>query len=196
MDVAEDASVAAGMETIASSWGGINGTVDNAGICTLSLALDLDIEDWNRVLGVNLRGVWLCARHCRPQMRDGGTFVNIASQAAQCAQKFTAHCSASKTGVIGLTRALTVEFAPEVRVNAIGPGTIASDMIQAGVDWRIMEGHDTEGGAVVDDWLRRIAMGRFQPASAIAKAALFLTSDLSSEITDEKLIVSGGAAMV
>jgi len=176
--------------------GGLDVIVNNAGICTLNLALELPLEDWDRVLAVNLRGPWLCAKHGVPLMRNGGAIVNIASQAAQRAQKFTAHYSASKMGVIGLTRALAIELAPAIRVNAISPGTIQTDMIQNEVDWRISKGFDDDADAVMRGWMDRIPMGRFQKAEHIARAILFLASDEASETTGETLNVSGGAVMV
>lgn len=195
LDVAQEASVQRGMDCIVERYGSIHSIVNNAGICTLSLAVDLQTGDWDRVLAVNLRGPWLCAKHGVKHMHDGGAIVNIASQAARRAQRFTAHYSASKMGVIGLTRALAVEFAPQVRVNAVSPGTIQSDMIQAEIDWRVEHGHDGEGDAVREDWLRRIPMGRFQPASAVANAVIWLCSDLAGETTGETINVSGGAVM-
>lgn len=195
-DVAAEDSVKALMEKIGASFGSVSYVVNNAGICTLNLAVDLGVEEWDRVLAVNLRGPWLCVKHALPLMKEGGAVVNIASQAAQRAQRFTAHYSASKMGVIGLTRALAIELAPHVRVNAVSPGTVYTNMIEHEIDWRIARGFDTDGAAVKKDWLDRIPMGRFQSADAIAKAILFLCSDDASETTGETLNVSGGAVMV
>ena len=195
-DVSDEASVKELMHGVAQDFGGLDIIVNNAGICTLNLALDLSVEEWDRVLAVNLRGPWLCVKHGAPLMQTGGAVVNIASQAAQRAQKFTAHYSASKMGVIGLTRALAVELAPKIRVNAVSPGTIQTDMIRNEIDWRISRGFDQDGDAVLKGWLDRVPMGRFQHAEHIAKAILFLASDESSETTGETLNVSGGAVMV
>ena len=136
-DVSDEASVRALMEQLERTFGRLDVIVNNAGICTLNFALNLSVDEWDRVLAVNLRGPWLCVKHGVPLMRDGGAVINIASQAAQRAQKFTAHYSASKMGVIGLTRALALELAPAIRVNAVSPAQIQTDMIQNEIDWRI-----------------------------------------------------------
>jgi NAD(P)-dependent dehydrogenase (short-subunit alcohol dehydrogenase family) len=128
-------------------------------------------------------------------MGPGAAIVNVASQAARRAQRFTAHYSASKMGVIGLTRALALEFAPDVRVNAVSPGTIDTDMIQHEVNWRVARGHDPSGDAVMHDWLSRIPLGRFQQAEEIATAIVFLASPGASAITGDTLNVSCGAVM-
>ena len=194
-DVSDEASVRGAVGAVVAAWERIDVLVNNAGVCTLDLAVDLSVEDWDRVLGVNLRGAWLCAKHARPNMGPGGAIVNVASQAARRAQRFTAHYSASKMGLIGLTRALALEFAPDVRVNAVSPGTIDTEMIQAEIDWRVARGHDAEGGAVLADWLARIPLGRFQAPEEIASAIVFLASPAAGVVTGDTLNASGGAVM-
>jgi NAD(P)-dependent dehydrogenase (short-subunit alcohol dehydrogenase family) len=195
-DVSDEDSVRSLMEQVENAFGRLDVIVNNAGVCTLNLALNLSVEEWDRVLAVNLRGPWLCVKHGVPLMRQGGAVVNIASQAAQRAQKFTAHYSASKMGIIGLTRALAVELAPAIRVNAVSPGTIQTDMIQNEIDWRISHRFDDDAAAIMHGWMDRIPMGRFQKAEDIARAIMFLASDEASETTGETLNVSGGAVMV
>ncbi|MER9002673.1 SDR family oxidoreductase [Mesorhizobium sp. M0862] len=195
-DISDETSVKDLMRRVDGAFGNLDIIVNNAGICTLNLALDLSVDEWDRVQAVNLRGPWLCAKHGVPVMKSGGAIVNIASQAAQRAQKFTAHYSASKMGIIGLTRALSVELAPKIRVNAVSPGTIQTDMIQNEIDWRISNGFDDDADAVMSGWMDRIPMQRFQKAEHIARAILFLASDEASETTGETLNVSGGAVMV
>ena len=194
-DVADEASVERAVAEALEAFGRIDVLVNNAGLCTLDLAVDLSVTDWDRVLNVNLKGAWLCAKHVRPQMKKGGAIVNVASQAACRAQRFTAHYSASKMGIIGLTRALALEFAPDVRVNAVSPGTIDTGMIRHEVDWRVARGHDADGKAVIADWLARIPLGRFQGPEEIADAIVFLASPAAGAITGDTLNVSGGAVM-
>lgn len=196
VDVGSGRSVEAMMQQVGDRFGRLDVLVNNAGICTLNLLQDLSEEEWDAVLAVNLKGPWLCVKHGMALMPKGSAVVNIASQAAQRAQKFTAHYSASKMGVIGLTRAMAIELAPDIRVNAVSPGTIHTAMIQNEIDWRIGRGHDANGEAVLEDWLRRIPMGRFQAPEAIATAILWLASDGAGETTGETLNVSGGAVMV
>ena len=109
--------------------------------------------------------------------------------------KFTAHYNASKMGVIGFTRALALELAPDVRVNAISPGTIGTDMINNEINWRIKHGWDKSKYEVEKDWLDRIPLGRYQMPDNIAKAIVAVCSNQFSETTGETINVSGGAVM-
>lgn len=194
-DVSRAADVVAAVEAVRERFGRVDILVNNAGICTLNLAVDLSEDEWDRVMAVNVKGMWLMCKHALPVMADGGAIVNIASQAARRAQKFTAHYSASKMAVIGFTRALAVEVAPRVRVNAVSPGTIGTDMIQHEVDWRVSRGHDPDAASVERGWLDCIPMGRYQQPEHIARTILFLASDDAGETTGECVNVSGGAVM-
>ena len=195
-DVSSEASVQSAIDRVHRQFGRIDVVVNNAGVCTLALATDLDEKDWDRVLAVNLKGPFLMAKHAAPRMMTGGCIINIASQAAQRAQKFTAHYSASKMGIIGLTRALAVELSPRIRVNAVSPGTVPNDLIDQEVNWRISVGENTDREDVMKQWMDRIPMGRFQTGEHIAKGIAFLASEDASEITGETLNISGGAVMV
>ncbi len=194
-DVSRGADVAAAIAATRDRFGRIDIVVNNAGICTLNLAVDLSEEEWDRVMAVNVKGMWLMCKHALPVMEDGGAIVNIASQAARRPQRFTAHYSASKMAVIGFTRALAVEVAPRVRVNAVSPGTIGTDMIQHEVNWRVARGFDPTPESVERGWLDRIPMGRYQQPEHIARTILFLASDEAGETTGECVNVSGGAVM-
>ena len=194
-DVSKAADVAAAIAATQDRFGRIDILVNNAGICTLNLAVDLSEEEWDRVMAVNVKGMWLMCKHALPVMGDRGAIVNIASQAARRAQRFTAHYSASKMAVIGFTRALAVEVAPRVRVNAVSPGTIGTDMIQHEVNWRVSRGFDPTPESVERGWLDRIPLGRYQQPEHIARTILFLASDEASETTGECVNVSGGAVM-
>lgn len=194
-DVSKAADVRAAVETARDRFGGLDVLVNNAGICTLNLAVDLSEDEWDRVMAVNVKGMWLMCKHALPAMGEGASIVNVASQAARRAQRFTAHYSASKMAVIGFTRALAVEVAPRVRVNAVSPGTIGTDMIQHEVNWRVSRGFDPTPESVERGWLDRIPMGRYQQPEHVARTILFLASDDASETTGECVNVSGGAVM-
>jgi NAD(P)-dependent dehydrogenase (short-subunit alcohol dehydrogenase family) len=177
-------------------FGRLNVLVNNAGVCTLNLCVDLSEPEWDLVLDVNLKGMWLCAKHFIRLLGNGsGAIVNVASQAAKRAQKFTAHYSASKMGVIGLTRAVALEVAPRIRVSAVCPGTIDTPMIQQEMNWRVARGENADAEAVRHHLLERIPLGRFQTPDDIAKVILFLASEDASEITGDTINVSGGAVM-
>ena len=144
---------------------------------------------------VNLRGMFLMTKHAIPIFNDKGSILNISSQAARRAQRFTSHYNASKMGVIGFTRAVALELAPKIRVNAISPGTIGTEIIDNEINWRIDRGYEKTREEVENDWLHRIPMGRYQMPEDIAKAIVGFCSNTFSETTGETLNVSGGAVM-
>ena len=173
----------------------IDHLINNAGIATLNLCKDLSVKEWDLVMNVNLKGMFLMTKHAIPLFKKGSSIVNISSQAARRAQKFTSHYNASKMGVIGFTRAVALELAPDVRVNAISPGTIGTDMINNEINWRIEKGWDKTKEEVEKDWLDRIPLGRYQMPENIAKAIVSLCSQQFSETTGETINISGGAVM-
>lgn len=173
----------------------INHLINNAGVATLNLCKDLSVEEWDLVMNVNLKGMFLMTKHAIPLFKLDSSIVNISSQAARRAQKFTSHYNASKMGVIGFTRALALELAPDVRVNAISPGTIGTDMINNEINWRIKHGWDKSKSEVEKDWLDRIPLGRYQMPENIAKVIVNVCSTEFSETTGETINVSGGAVM-
>ena len=173
----------------------IDHLINNAGVATLNLCKDLSVEEWDLVMSVNLKGMFLMTKHAIPLFNKGSSIVNISSQAARRAQKFTSHYNASKMGVIGFTRAIALELAPDVRVNAISPGTIGTEMINNEINWRIKEGWDKTKGEVEKNWLDRIPLGRYQMPNNIAKVIVSVCSSQFSETTGETINVSGGAVM-
>lgn len=173
----------------------IDHLINNAGVATLNLCKDLSVEEWDLVMNVNLKGMFLMTKHAIPLFNKGSSIVNISSQAARRAQKFTSHYNASKMGVIGFTRAIALELAPDVRVNAISPGTIGTEMINNEINWRINKGWDKTKEEVEKDWLDRIPLGRYQMPHNIAKVIVSLCSSQFSETTGETINVSGGAVM-
>ena len=173
----------------------INHLINNAGVATLNLCKDLSVKEWDLVMNVNLKGMFLMTKHAIPFLKKGSTILNISSQAARRAQKFTSHYSASKMGVIGFTRAIALELAPDVRVNAISPGTIGTDMINNEINWRIKKGWNKTKKEVEKDWLDRIPLSKYQMPENIAKAIASVCSSQFSETTGETINVSGGAVM-
>ncbi len=180
-------------ETV-SGLGGLNVLVNNAGIQPVDAYYrveDTPVEVWDRILGVNLRGTFLVSRSAIPAIRasgKGGSVINIASvQGVQSMPRVPSY-AASKGGVLSLTRNMALDYAPEgIRVNAICPGTIDSELVRAAAR--------AEGGDL-DATLQRY--GAFHPLRRlgqpedVAQAALFLASDRSSFMTGSYLAVDGG----
>ena len=195
LDITEEDEVKNFYNEINTKFKGVDHLVNNAGVATLNLCKDLSVEEWDLVMRVNLRGMFLMTKHAIPIFNDNGSILNISSQAARRAQRFTSHYNASKMGVIGFTRAIALELAPKIRVNAISPGTIGTEIIDNEINWRIKHGWEKTREEVENDWLHRIPMGRYQMPEDIAKAIVGFCSNTFSETTGETLNVSGGAVM-
>lgn len=185
-DVSQEAEVKAGVASVIERLGGIDILVNNAGIVHESLLADLDVKDWDRVLGVNLRGVFLCTRFVLPHMlkHGGGRIINMASQLGQIGGRTMVPYSASKAGVIGFTRALAREVARDnVLVNAIAPGPIQTDMLaNESEEWKKAK-------------LAELPIGRFGEVSEVVPTAVFLASEDSSNYVGQVLGPNGGDVM-
>ena len=186
-DVSDEASVRAMAEQALERFGRVDVLVNNAGIFTESLLENMPVEDWDRVLGTNLRGTFLCTRFLIGQMldRNDGCIINIASQLGQIGGAAVAHYSASKAGVIGLTKALAREVSTRgVRVNAIAPGPIQTPLLDGETEeWRSAK-------------LAELPIGRFGTVSEVTPTAVLLASDDGSYYVGQTLSPNGGDAMV
>lgn len=173
-----------------NAYGDINVLVNNAGIVVGADFLDLELEDFDKVLGVNLKGTFLCsqavARHMVEKVNDGGEpgcIINMSSINAQLAIPNQVPYCVSKGGVSQLTKVAALSLAPYgIRVNAIGPGSIMTDML-ASVN------HDP---AARNRILSRTPMLRVGEASEIAGVAAFLASSDSSYVTGQTIFADGG----
>lgn len=187
-----DVSVAAEVENVVQqgmeAWGRIDILVNNASILRLGSVTEMAESDWDAVINVNLKGVYLCSRYAIPHMiaGGGGAIVNIASVGGLVgAQQHAAYCSA-KAGVLNLTRQMAVDFGPQgVRVNAISPGTIPTPM-----HYSYYSPEDKE--ATLEEWAKLKPLRKVGTVEDIAYAALYLASDEAGFVTGANLIVDGG----
>ena len=186
-DVAEAASVEALFDAVVQRWGRLDCAFNNAGVADAGRPLAETTEaDWDRVNGINLKGVWLCMRReIREMLRSGGgAIVNTASVAGLVGWKGSAPYAATKHGVIGLTESAAVEYAKQaIRVNAVCPGVIDTPMGAPAT---------RTTGAVHDALLARHPAGRFGTPEEVAAAVIWLCSDASSFPPGHALTVDGG----
>lgn len=188
MSVANAREVNASVQRVLREYGRIDILINNAGICQVIPSVEeIKEEDWDRVLAVNLKGVFLCSKAVMGVMKKqkAGKIINMGSLAGKVGGIATgAHYAASKAAVMCLTKSLAKELGPYgVHVNAIAPGVIETDMTQmiTGGDWRA--------------YLSTIPLGRIGVVDEVAKVALFLASDEASYLTGEIIDVNGGQFM-
>jgi 3-oxoacyl-[acyl-carrier protein] reductase len=186
-DVSDEDSVAAMAQAALARFGRVDILVNNAGIFTQSLLEDMPVADWDRVLAVNLRGTFLCSRALLGQMleRGSGRIINIASQLGQIGGSEVAHYSASKAGVIGLTKALAREVSHRgVLVNAIAPGPIVTPLLDSETEeWRSAK-------------LAELPMRRFGRVDEVTPTAVMLASADGSYYAGQTLGPNGGDVML
>jgi NAD(P)-dependent dehydrogenase (short-subunit alcohol dehydrogenase family) len=193
-DVTDADQVAAAMALATERFGPVDVLVNNAGISTVSPVAQLSERDFDRVVDVNLKGAFLCSRAFAAQAGVRGSIVTVASQAGKRGVANIAPYCAAKAAQIGFTRALALELAPAVRVNAVCPGIVETELVTEQVRSQA-DARGRSADEVREGWLAEVPLGRFQPASAVAAAVLFLASDEAAEITGEALNVSGGMVM-
>lgn len=186
-DVSDEASVREMAAQALAHFGRVDILVNNAGIFTESLLEEMTINDWDRVVNTNLRGTFLCTRFLIKQMLDrgDGRIINIASQLGQIGGGSVAHYSASKAGIIGLTKALAREVSSRgVLVNAIAPGPIETPLLASETEqWRSAK-------------LAELPIGRFGTVDEVTPTAVLLASSDGSYYVGQTLGPNGGDVML
>jgi len=186
IDVASSREVITAFEEILKEFGRLDILVNNAGITRDSLLLRMKEEDWDAVIDVNLKGVFLCAKEAVKAMAKQryGRIVNIASVVAFMGNPGQANYSASKAGIVGLTKTLAKEYASRgITANAVAPGFITTAMTDA-----LPEN-------VKEEMKKAIPMARFGTIEDVANAVVFLASPSSGYITGQVIHVNGGMYM-
>jgi len=185
-DVSKRASVDELVAATLARFGRIDILVNNAGVMITKPVLETSEDDWDLTIDINLKGAYLCSKAVAPVMikQGAGTIINMSSNSGlyhPSAMKWTEYV-VSKAGMNGLTKAMALALGPQIRINAICPGWIRTDMVEA-----------------IDPAVQRIldetALGRWGTPGDIAASAVFLASDEAAFITGELLIVAGGRGM-
>ncbi len=185
-DVRNFADMETLVKTTVDTFGSIDIVVNNAGITRDGLMLRMSEEDWDMVLDINLKGAFNCIKAAaRPMMKQkSGAIVNIASVVGVMGNAGQANYSASKAGLIGLTKTVAKEFAKKnIRCNAVAPGFIESDMTAKLSD------------EVKESYFAAIPLSKFGKTDDIADVVAFLASDMSKYVTGQVINVDGGLVM-
>ena len=197
-DVTNKTEVEAMYDHALSKFGRIDISIQNAGVITIARIEELSEQDWDKIMAVNAKGVFLCcqAAAIRMKPRKFGRIINTASGQARQGFIYTPHYAASKFGVLGLTQSLAKELAPNnITVNAFCPGIIETDMwAYNDAAWGKLLG-DYKPGELMQEWVRNIPMKRAGKAEDVAGLVAFLASEDAAYITGQTINVDGGLIM-
>lgn len=186
-DVSQSAAVEHMVSAAVTAYGGLDCAFNNAGIQgELSQTADCSEGNWDRITGINLKGVWLCMKYEIAQMlkQGGGAIVNNASNFGLVGSSGMPAYSASKHGVIGLTKTAALEYAQRgIRVNTVCPGPVNTPLVD-----KILEGQPE----IIDAIISREPIGRMGEAEEIAQAVVWLCSPQASFVVGSVLSVDGG----
>lgn len=185
-DVSRSSDVEAMVKRVLDEWGTIDILVNNAGINRDTLLIRMKEEDWDRVMEINLKGVYYCTRAVSKIMikKRQGKIINISSVVGIVGNAGQANYAAAKAGIIGFSKSMAKELAPRnIQVNVIAPGFIETDMTEALSD------------SIKEGILSQIPNGRYGKPEEVAYVVAFLASDLSQYITGQVIHVDGGMIM-
>lgn len=184
-NVGLEADVKRIVEEALAAFSGVDVLVHNAGIGCNRPVEELTLVDWERIIGVNLTGAFLCAKYFAPCLRvRHGSIINIASTRALMSEPHTEAYSASKGGIVALTHALAASLSPDIRVNCVSPGWIETAAWAKSKSRRVPEHSEADKA---QHWAGRVG----QPED-IASLVAYLASDKSGFITGSNMVVDGG----
>jgi NAD(P)-dependent dehydrogenase (short-subunit alcohol dehydrogenase family) len=181
LDVLDTAAIGPAVDRAAAVLGGLDILINNAGVEQVSPSLAVDEALWDRIVDTNLKGAFFCAQAAARQMGEGA-IVNVCSLTSGVGVPTAVPYGASKTGLLGMTRALAAEWAPKIRVNAIGPGYFRTELTE------VFYQDQTWAAAM----LRKIPAGRFGALEDLVGATVFLCSDAARYVTGQLLYIDGG----
>ena len=187
VDVSDEASVNAMVETAAALWGRLDILVNNAGTSVRKPPQDVSLEEWHRVLDTNLTGTFTCCKAAYPHLKaqGGGKIINVGSMMSIFGSPVAAGYAASKGGVVQFTKSLAAAWAPDnIQVNAVLPGWIETDLTAPITDKVLPE--------LFDRISARLPAGRWGKGDDMAGVAVFLASAASDYITGVAIPVDGG----
>lgn len=204
VDVTDERATQRMVDKTLAAFGAIDAVYANAGVAGSGRAGDVDIDEWNRVIGVNLTGVWLSVKPAIEPMvaAGGGSLVLQASVGGVIGVPGIASYAAAKGGVIGLTKQMAVDYGPQgIRVNAICPGTVPTPLVRRTYEQRggFAAMSTAPDNATIDEMMEaaivRFPLGRLGTVDEVAQLALHLASDESSWTTGAAINIDGGMSV-
>ncbi|MFC2018232.1 glucose 1-dehydrogenase [Chloroflexota bacterium] len=187
-DVSQAADVKALIDTTVSTYGGLDVALNNAGVINERVkTADLRESEWDRVINTNLKGTWLCMKYEIPKMmgRKGAAIVNTSSVSGMRGRANIVAYTASKHGLVGLTRTAALEYAGDgIRINAVCPGIIPSGMVPV-----------EDRPEIASHLMSSVPMGRLGRSNEIAEAVLWLCSEAAAFVTGHVLVADGGESI-
>jgi NAD(P)-dependent dehydrogenase (short-subunit alcohol dehydrogenase family) len=187
-DVSNGKEVAAAFEQIIKEMGDIDVLVNNAGIQTYGIVTKTTEEDWDRVINVNVKSAFLCAKHALPSMmkKGKGCIVNVSSVQAFISQNNVAGYTTSKTAMLGLTRSIAVDYAPKIRCVAVCPGTIDTPMLRSSFQL------SPDPDEVYQECVKMHLPKRIGTSEEVAELIVYLAGDKAGFITGQAFRIDGG----
>lgn len=185
-DVSNAKAIEQAISQIVAAYGAIDCLVNNAGVLSYGTATDLSESEWDRVMAVNVKGPFLCAKYTIPHMNDNAVIVNVASVQSFVAQPFVAAYATSKAAILGLTRSIAIDFAPKVRCVAVCPGTIDTPMLRGA----LAQAEDPQ--AMMQELNDSHLTGRIGQPEEVAELIAFLCSNKCGFINGQAIRVDGG----
>jgi NAD(P)-dependent dehydrogenase (short-subunit alcohol dehydrogenase family) len=187
-DVSNNDAVQQAIQNIYRNFGTIDFLINNAGIQRYGNVTDTTEDDWDLVMNVNLKSQYLCAKHAIPFMQQerSGVVVNVSSVQAFVSQQNVAAYTTAKTALLGLTRSIAVDYAPDIRCVAVCPGTIDTPMLRDSIAL------STDPAAVMQECIGMHPVHRIGKPEEVAELILFLCSDKASFITGQAFRIDGG----
>jgi gluconate 5-dehydrogenase len=183
LDVADFAGIQAAVQEITAAHGVIDILINNAGVEDVCPSLDVTEALWDKIVGTNLKGAFFVAQAVALQMPAGGTILNVCSLTSEVGVPGAAAYGASKSGLVGLTRALATEWAPRgIRVNGIGPGYFRTALTEVFY----------QNEAWAEGMKSKIPLGRFGAMADLTGPAVFLCAEAARYVTGQVLYVDGG----
>ena len=181
LDVRETAEIEPAIDRAVAALGGLDILINNAGIEQVRPSLEVDEALWDKIVDTNLKGAFFCAQAAARRMAEGA-IVNVCSLTSGVGVPTAVPYGSSKSGLLGMTRALAAEWAPDIRVNAIGPGYFRTDLTE------VFYQNPTWCAAM----LEKIPAGRFGALEDLVGATVFLCSDAARYVTGQLLYIDGG----